>query len=312
LVGCESARARNPSASKLRWSLLKSEHATVYHHPNDAPLAQTVVDAFEIAYISVGSDLGYPNRKISIYIYDSPEEMVDGLVTILGYDPDYAKLHTRIGATACTKHTMHFLSRIKSWGPLLWHAVAHEYSHGLVEESYGTNASTSMRWLLEGLGDHEAYRTIRTKFSSYMQNWKLQRLMVAFVSLIKGGLPTLTEISTDKEWTNNIRTSRDLWDTQYAEAYVAVTYLIQTYGLDKCKSILDFLKKKPSQEEAVRASLGISLGEFEDAFRKHLLRRGFANFVKSYKLSSVPLAMILTAVVIRQGGSTLRRALSYF
>jgi len=284
----------------------------VYHHPKDASLAQTIVNAFEIAYIGVGLDLGYPNRKISIYIYDSPEEMVNGLVTILGYDPDYAKLHTRIGATACTKYTMHFLSRVKSWGPMLWHAVAHEYSHGLVEESYGTNASISMRWLLEGLGDHEAYRTIRTKFPSYMQNWKLQRLMVAFVSHIQGGLPTLTEISTDKEWINNIRTSLDLWDMQYAEAYVAVSYLIQTYGLGKCKSILDFLKKNPSQEEAVRASLGISLGEFEDAFRKHLLRRGFVNFVKSYKLSSVPLAMILTATVIRQGGNALRKVLSYF
>jgi len=284
----------------------------VYHHPKDAPLAQTVVDAFEIAYISVGLDLGYPSRKISIYIYDSPEEMVDGLVTILGYDPDYARLHTRIGATACTKYTMHFMSRIKSWGPLLWHAVAHEYSHGLVEESYGTNTITSMRWLLEGLGDYEGHRTVGTKFPSYMQNWKLQRLMVTFVSLIQGRLPTLTEISTDKEWTNNIRTSLDLWDTQYAEAYVAVTYLIQTYGLAKCKSILDFLKKKPSQEEAVRASLGISLGEFEDAFRKHLLRRGFVNFVKTYKLSSVPLAMILMTTAIRQGGSAVRGVLSYF
>jgi len=136
--------------------------------------------------------------------------------------------------------------------------------------------------------------------------------MVAFVSHIQGGLPTLTEISTDKEWINNIRTSLDLWDMQYAEAYVAVSYLIQTYGLGKCKSILDFLKKNPSQEEAVRASLGISLGEFEDAFRKHLLRRGFVNFVKSYKLSSVPLAMILTATVIRQGGNALRKVLSYF
>jgi hypothetical protein len=130
---------------------MQTPHAQIVYHPTDEELAKTTGEAFEFSYRMVEEDLGLPNGSLTIYIYNSSEEMVNGLMTILGYDRKKATLLAKIGVSPSTKHTMHINSKAKAWGPFFWHILAHEYTHGLTEEKYGMKLTSSARWLYEGL-----------------------------------------------------------------------------------------------------------------------------------------------------------------
>ena len=174
----------------------ETPHAIVFYHPGNEALAETVGNALEFAHGSVAEDHGDPANKITAYIYDSGEEMVDGLMTVLGYDRREAELIAKVGMSAVTKNTFHLHPKAKTWpAKIFWHSVVHEYAHGLTEDRYGAEPALSARWLYEGLGEYEGHRSVEAKYPNFEERWSRSRYKLAFKALVFGDLFRLANLS---------------------------------------------------------------------------------------------------------------------
>jgi hypothetical protein len=275
LLGC----ADFISASQ---SKVETPYAIIFYPLQGESTAKEIASALEFAHHSLADDLGFPTGKVRVYIYSSSEEMVYGLMKILGYDRKEAEVVARVGISAYTKTTMHVHLRTKTWGPTLWHAVVHEYAHGLAEERYGVTLLSSARWLYEGLGEYEAWRALRLKLKDFEAKWSKARLKLAFKALIFGKLPRLESISTQAQWYENMIAGRQSWDIQYAAAYAAVRYIVDQQGFEMLQRLLEEIKKGSSFRQAVQKSLGISAVRFEFGFRTSLFIKGVLELYAFY------------------------------
>jgi hypothetical protein len=187
-----------------------------------------------------------------------------------------------IGVSPSTGSTMHFHAKTRRWGPFLWHAVAHEYAHGLAEQSYGAGVATSARWVYEGLGEYAAEQALKPKLREFETAWSRSRLKLAFKALIRRNLFPLEKITTEEQWLANIAKSRYTWDVQYAQAYVAATYLMERYGFDGLRRVLGGIKNGLSCHDAMEKGLGVSLAEFDRGLQVFILRRGLAELWRAH------------------------------
>jgi len=280
------------------YAAIHAAHATILYHPGNAELANTVAEAFEFAHAALGPELGYPKGKITIRIYDSTEEMAAGLMALLGYERPKAELIATIGISPNTRSTMHLHARTKHWGPYLWHGLTHEYAHGLVEQGYGAGVATSARWLYEGLGDYAAERALKPKLREFETAWSRSRFRLAFKALIRRDLFPLERVTTEEQWLGNIAKNRYAWDVEYAQAYAAAKYLVERYGFDGLRRVLEGIEGGLPCQAAIAKGLGISLREFDAASQAFIFRQGMAG-----------LWMSRTAVLTLVGGSMAAAAL---
>ena len=258
------------------YAAMHAAHATILYHPGNAELANTVAEVFEFAYAALGPELGYPKGNITIRIYDSTEEMAAGLMAVLGYERPKAELIAMVGISPNTRSTMHLHARTKHWGPYLWHGLTHEYAHGLVEQGYGAGVATSARWLYEGLGDYAAERALKPKLGEFETAWSRSRFRLAFKALVRRDLFPLERVTTEEQWLGNIAKNRYTWDVEYAQAYAAATYLVERYGFDGLRRVLEGIEAGLSCQAAMEKGLGVSLPEFGAASQAFILRRGMA------------------------------------
>lgn len=274
----------------------ETPHAIVFYHPGNEALAETVGNALEFAHGSVAEDLGYPANKITAYIYDSGEEMVDGLMTVLGYDRREAELIAKVGISAVTKNTFHLHPKAKTWpAKIFWHYVVHEYAHGLTEDRYGTEPALSARWLYEGLGEYEGHRSVEAKYPNFEERWSRSRYKLVFKALVFGDLFRLANLSGIDQWYANIARSWRTWDLQYAQAYVAVRYIVDEYGIERLKAVLAEISAGLPIEAAIEKVLGVSLSWLELSLVAYLLVKGMTELYVSY---AVALFTIFASLVV--------------
>jgi hypothetical protein len=275
---------------------LQTPHAIIYFPQDLQPLARTTAEAFEFSYKGVGEYLGMPTRKIRIFIYASPANMIRGLMEIAGYDRLEAETIARVGISPRRSNTLHVHKRAKKWGKFYWHAIAHEHAHGVTEERYGRDVALSARWLYEGLGDFIAHRTLRNKYPGMELAWDKKRHKTAFKALVTGKLPHFQDISTTSRWLENIRNGTVSWNTQYAKAYTAVAYLVEQYGFERVLAILDSVRMGEPHETAISKVLGISLSSFETEYNLHLLRIGIFDIYPLPAIGMLLLALFFSAL----------------
>ena len=252
--------------------IVETPPATISHDPDDQDVAGTVAEALELAGRALGPRWGDAGPRLRVYVHHSTETMVDGLMTTLAYDRAKAELLAMIGISPSSKHVLHVHAKTRRWGQSLWHAVVHEYAHGLVEERYGMTPALSARWLYEGLGDHEAHQAVRARFPEFEERWRRSRLRVAREAESSGTWLPLARLATEDEWSTSIRKGRVTWDLQYAQAYAAVAYLVEQYGLDGLKTLLARLATGASLDDAMGDVLGTPLVHFEAGVRRFVIR----------------------------------------
>ncbi len=274
-LGCApTPTAPSPPAAVAAESrvLLEMARATILHHPDDKELATTVAQALELAHRSVGESLGYPTGSVQVYIHRSREEMVNGMATTLGYERGTAEVLATVGISPVTRHKLH-LRADRKWGRIfLWHAVVHEYAHGVIEDAYGMTVASSARWVYEGLGEYEAHRALKTRFPDFEERWKRWRLDVASRALRDGKWLPLAGLGAEAQWYANIEKGRETWDLQYAQAYATVTCVIEQHGFERLKAVLEAIKEGHSLEQAIERALGVSPAQLEAGCRAFVMQ----------------------------------------
>ena len=135
--------------------------------------------------------------------------------------------------------------------------LAHEYAHLWLSDRLGLGRAP--RWLDEGIA-----MTVSLEWG-WQENLTLNRAAVL------GELVGLSEI----ERVNRLPATRAR--VAYAEAYLAVTYLLETYGRRPFNRLLDSLAAGASLDRALTGAIGADTAEFEAEFADYL--RGRFNLV---------------------------------
>lgn len=275
-------------------SIVETPVARIHANGEHEQLVKTTGEALEFARESLGNPAGFPQHKIEVHIYDSEQQMADGIMATLGYSRNDSQVIAKVGISSLTSNTLHIHSRTETWGFLFWHAIVHEYAHGMAEERYGMVLPNSARWLYEGLGEFEANRTLSRKFPAFEETYERSRFKVAFKALLFFKLFQFKNILAQEDWVANIANSRERWDIQYAQAYTAVNYLITSYGFDKFAALLTDIKNGRSAKEAMEKVFGLSPLRFELQYCWFVLRMGLFGFYVRYTLALAAIFFLLS------------------
>ena len=142
-------------------------------------------------------------------------------------------------------------------------SLTHEYAHALVDQATDGKSEVLARWVNEGLADWTEYDMVLPSenhqdhvSSSFRQSDRARS------AAISGRLFALSELESRLSWSSR---SGDEVHLQYAESYMAMRYLIETYGAeatvnmakDKARGYVWSLAMQP---------LGVSYGQVETDF----------------------------------------------
>jgi len=129
----------------------------------------------------------------------------------------------------------------------------HEITHFGLYYSTGETAYKDIpEWIVEGLAVyHERDDGNLTKAHSRLMD-----------KINTGTVPALSEMDTDPKWDN--------LNAPYAEAYSAVTYLVETYGEEKIKAILPQFHRYGTPALTFKEEWGISYADISNNWHKWL------------------------------------------
>ena len=144
--------------------------------------------------------------------------------------------------------------------------ITHEYVHLLLDEEYGDRDIPA--WLNEGLAEYFEYelalddtRSDRSRRSMY------DSADLASANAQAGTLFTLRSLESRRDW--NAR-SDDEVQLQYAQAHMAVRYMVETYGVRKVTDVIGRLSQVTNLERAIQQATGISYAVLEQRIVEYL------------------------------------------
>ena len=144
--------------------------------------------------------------------------------------------------------------------------ITHEYVHLLLDEEYGDRNIPA--WLNEGLAEYFEYelalddtRSDRSRRSMY------DSADLASANAQAGTLFTLRSLESRRDW--NAR-SDDQVQLQYAQAHMAVRYMVETYGVRKVTDVIGRLSAVTNLERAIQQATGISYAVLEQRIVEYL------------------------------------------
>ncbi|MDA0263052.1 MAG: hypothetical protein O3A93_02065 [Chloroflexi bacterium] len=146
--------------------------------------------------------------------------------------------------------------------------LAHEYAHRVLDGV--AKAKTLPAWLAEGLSRYYEFDIAlagpRPQASRLRQFGSAD---VARTAARAGSLFTLAELDRQSDW--NKRPTEDLVTLQYAEAYMAIRYLNETYGPLSGRDVVAEIGRGSSLASSMLAVTGQKLGLFESNFKAWLI-----------------------------------------
>ncbi len=145
--------------------------------------------------------------------------------------------------------------------------LTHEYVH-LVFDGLA-NGQQLPAWLAEGLSRYYEFdialsgpRADASKFRQFLTADK------ARAAAQSGSLINLTILDSQSDW--NSRTDPDQISLQYAEAYMAVRFLNETYGPLSARDVVTEIGRGIGLPDSIRAVTGLELAVFEAQFNRWL------------------------------------------
>lgn len=142
--------------------------------------------------------------------------------------------------------------------------LAHEYAHALVDEIANDRGEVLPTWVNEGFATWSEYETGKASERPKAAYRSLfYRADTARSAAMSGDLMALSSLESNLSW--NDRTG-DQVTLQYAEAYMAVRYLIETYGPSSAVGLITDLGLRGNLTLAIKQVTGVSYPEFESQF----------------------------------------------
>ena len=141
--------------------------------------------------------------------------------------------------------------------------LTHEYTHLLLREVVPDRSLPS--WLNEGLARHTEYglglqgvRPNTVKVGLY------RSADLAQAAALSGTLPSLTSLESQTEW--NAQTDEYRINLQYAEAYMAVRFMAETYGSSAPIDVIQAMGRGSQLIGAILEGTGRQYRDFRQSF----------------------------------------------
>lgn len=145
--------------------------------------------------------------------------------------------------------------------------LTHEYIHHVFDGL--SNGQALPAWLTEGLSE---YYEFDIALSGSRPDASILRLFasadLARSAARSGGLFSLASLEDQKTW--NSRTDENELPLQYAQAYMTVRFLNETYGLLAGKDLVELMATGSGLSEAIDSVTGLDIGVFESQLNRRL------------------------------------------
>jgi hypothetical protein len=226
------------------WTSIASDNIILHWYQGTEAYAQDLMKSAESARIVLKQDVGaWPTADINLYIYDSNQAMKDALVG----EPDW------IGGLTFWQNQRTIIIGIgpgeEAYGKA---TIAHELAHAAVNSIMGGCYANIPLWLNEGIA-------VYTEGPPDPQFIKLIEHAVYYDELF-----SLRSISEQYQEVNGDPS------LTYAEALSVVQFLVEDYGHEKIRNVLQALGEGHTYDSALESALGLDMDGLEDAWRKSI------------------------------------------
>ena len=146
----------------------------------------------------------------------------------------------------------------------LHRTLAHEYAHSLAEDLSGQKGEVLPSWVNEGLAEwaeHEVGIAGDRPVSAYRSMFRKADLVRE--GALSGDLFDLSSLESGLAWTSR---EGDEVTLQYAQSYMAMRYLIETYGASAAASMIADLGVRGTLGIVLETATGVPYREFESGF----------------------------------------------
>jgi len=228
------------------WYYIQTEHFDIYFSQYGSSLAEFTAKAAEDALSSIEKSFNHKiNNRISILVYNSTNDFQETNVT-----DEYLSEGIE-GFTEIFKNRV--VIQFMGSYPEFRHLIHHELTHAVMNDYYyggslqniiTNNISLNLpQWFNEGMAEYQSL------------GWDINTDMFIRDAIINNNLP----------------------DLQRLDGYVAYRggesvfhYIASMYGKEKIGELVNKIKSTNSLEEGFKASLGLSLKEFNERWKKYL------------------------------------------
>jgi hypothetical protein len=167
-------------------------------------------------------DLGIQSRQIPDIYLAGNRSLLQQVAQATGNDIGFEDGFYRSGGTRPGIYM-----RADFFGSGIRAILTHEYTHLLLQEAVGDQALPA--WLNEGVARNSEYRLGLEDATPNAVRIHLYRdADMAKEAALSASLPSLTTLESQADW--NAQTDQALISLQYAEAYMAVRFMTETYG----------------------------------------------------------------------------------
>jgi tetratricopeptide (TPR) repeat protein len=237
-----TAKVRHTEKLEQRLNSRDSTHFTVkYDGDADQGTWTAVLEILEDAYREIGQKLGhFPSKPIVVVLHaqeafqtatGSPA-WADGL-----YDPVLGRIQVPTQGALTDQ----------AW---LRRVLRHEFVHALLHDQLGLNATAIPTWLNEGLAI-----TLSADRWEELDQLRHQDFRVIPLPMLEGAWGEF---------------SPDAVSVAYLEAYSAVHYMIDRYGMHRVHDLLSHLKARQALPTAMQSQLSLSYEQFQSRWMEQL------------------------------------------
>ncbi len=228
------------------WYYIQTKHFDIYFSAKGAKLAEYTAQAAEDALLSIEKSFNYKiNNRVTIIVYNSTNDFQETNVT------DQYLSEGIEGFTEIFKNRV--VVQFMGSYPEFRHLIHHELTHAVMNDFYyggslqniiSNNISLNLpQWFNEGMAEYQSL------------GWDINTDMFIRDAIINNYLPNI----------------------QSLDGYVAYrggesifNYIASKYGKEKIGELVNKIKGTGSLEEGFKSSIGLSLKEFNDRWKKYL------------------------------------------
>lgn len=260
-----------------KFNINESKNLKIYYEKNVE--YKNVIDIqkeFDLIYNIIGSDLDFPRKKLTFFLYGSVENMRHDLIFRWNYSSyiiDYLQglpaMNDEYELCVHEKSTAQY--------------IAHEYTHRIIRQMIGENYKELFCWFDEGLAEYEGL-IIQSRLLNNNEEYALEQYLKDFLLYYdqnKGNIFNIEGIKYDSEWMDISRLSNTL---VYKQAALMTYYLIKEKGIKCVNSFLKELNKKNDFKKAFKKIFKFKQEDFINKFLNNikLEKIKYEKYLKTY------------------------------
>lgn len=229
---------------RFQWQHIGNDGLTFYWHRGSKPWAQEIYKYLEQTMRTVERDLQVTLRApVRVWAYDSLEDFRSAHEHVEEWAIGTATPEAGVIRVYLPTSADPFAARMM---------MAHEIAHFYFYEKTDNPAVSVPTWLNEGVAVY--YEPRSHAWEDRLVRTAVRNKKLPALATLRGSFPA----------------DSDGADLAYATSYAVVKYIVKTYGTRGLAKLLSTYKEAPSGVRIFPRAFGISLEQFEQAWRKSL------------------------------------------